>query len=637
MSAPTSKHFDPTEAPNLNALWTQLAFAEWSRLGLSLAVVCPGSRSAPLAYAISRNPRIESIVAHDERSAGFVALGAARATGRAAVVVTTSGTAVANLLPAVIEASKTGTPMLLVTADRPPELHDCGANQSIQQSRIFGSFARWSIDLPCADAAIAPNWMLSTADEAWRRAHSPSQSAGPVHLNWMFREPLAPRVEPWKRELIADLSDWAQCQDPWRVAIGGGMSWNETINSLVDRIRTSSADAHRVLLCVGALYSPAMRVLAKELVKRLGCPVIADIGSGLRHGECRGDVVAHADLVAFSPAISKTLLPDFILRLGGAISSRRIGEFLAQSRSSGAREMVIRDGPERMDFEHAASLELSIDASFSAADFAQVGKQVGKQSHISASAAIDATSVINSNYAQAWKTADAIVAHVLDVHLDDRDEVLDEPSTARIISASCPSGATLLFGNSMPIRDADMHAAGVDSSVTVAVNRGASGIDGLIATAVGHARVTGAPTVAVVGDISLLHDLGSLALVAASRVPVIIVVVNNDGGGIFHFLPLADHPNTLEPWTTAPHGINFSAAATMFGLHYNSPTVRGGLVDDLGDALQRAANTNQSTLIEVRTNRVENVQFHRMLQGKIADALDRSRRVMLSTAEVNNQ
>ncbi|MCX5665346.1 MAG: 2-succinyl-5-enolpyruvyl-6-hydroxy-3-cyclohexene-1-carboxylic-acid synthase [Planctomycetota bacterium] len=207
MSASPSKHFDPTDAPNINALWTQLAFAEWSRLGLSLAVVCPGSRSAPLAYAISRNPRIESIIAHDERSAGFVALGAARATGRAAVVVTTSGTAVANLLPAVVEASKTGTPMLLVTADRPPELHDCGANQSIHQSHIFGAFARWSIDVPCADEAIAPHWILSTADEAWRRAHSPSQSAGPVHLNWMFREPLAPSVIFLSGHAVKNLGD----------------------------------------------------------------------------------------------------------------------------------------------------------------------------------------------------------------------------------------------------------------------------------------------------------------------------------------------------------------------------------------------------------------------------------------------
>ena len=629
MSASPSKHFDPTDAPNINALWTQLAFAEWSRLGLSLAVVCPGSRSAPLAYAISRNPRIESIIAHDERSAGFVALGAARATGRAAVVVTTSGTAVANLLPAVVEASKTGTPMLLVTADRPPELHDCGANQSIHQSHIFGAFARWSIDVPCADAAIAPHWILSTADEAWRRAHSPSQSAGPVHLNWMFREPLAPRIETWKRDSVSDLSEWARSQEPWRLAIDGGVSWEETINGLIDRIRTSSKDAHRVLLCVGALYSPAMRALAQQLAKRLGCAVLADIGSGLRHGDCRGDVIAHADLVALSPEMLSALRPDFILRFGGAISSRRIGEFLTQARRSGAREMIIRDGPERMDFEHAASIELSIDTNFSSI--------IRAQTSVASNTAIKATVVMKSIYADAWKSADATVASVLDARLEELEEVLDEPSTARIISAGCPSGTTLLVGNSMPIRDADMHAAGVKSSPTIAVNRGASGIDGLIATAVGHARVTGAPTVAFVGDISLLHDLGSLALVSVSTVPLIIVVVNNDGGGIFHFLPLADHPNMLEPWTTAPHGLNFSAAAKMFGLHYNSPTIRGDLVNDLAEAFMRAANLSKSTLIEVQTNRFENVDFHRLLQGEIIAALNLSSLVTQSTAEVNNQ
>ena len=244
---------------------------------------------------------------------------------------------------------------------------------------------------------------------------------------------------------------------------------------------------------------------------------------------------------------------------------------------------------------------------------------------------------MKSIYADAWKSADATVASVLDARLEELEEVLDEPSTARIISAGCPSGTTLLVGNSMPIRDADMHAAGAKSSPTIAVNRGASGIDGLIATAVGHARVTGAPTVAFVGDISLLHDLGSLALVSVSTVPLIIVVVNNDGGGIFHFLPLADHPNMLEPWTTAPHGLNFSAAAKMFGLHYNSPTIRGDLVNDLAEAFMRAANLSKSTLIEVQTNRFENVDFHRLLQGEIIAALNLSSLVTQSTAEVNNQ
>ena len=614
--------FDPTEAPNLNALWTGLAFEEWSRLGLSLAVVCPGSRSAPLAYAISQNPRIQSIVVHDERAAGFVALGAARATGRAAVVVTTSGTAVANLLPAAIEAAKTGTPMLLVTADRPPELHDCGANQCIEQRGIFGTFSRWSIEVPCADCSIHPRWVLSTADEAWKRAHSPSRLAGPVHLNWMFREPLAPRMEAWDRGVASELTNWMKGRAPWRCEVGGVFdelfdegsdagqrSWDHMAVELVGRIADATRGARRVVLCVGALYSPAMRSLASCLATRLGSPVIADIGSGLRFGGAGIDVVAHADLIPLSAAVAKTLMPDFIVRLGGAISSRRVGEFLEQARRSGARELVIRDGPERSDPQHTAQLELSIDLS--------------ERPRINTRTASQESLAFDVSYAKAWRDADARIASVLESHLDDATDALDEPSTARIAVATCPTGSILLVGNSMPIRDADMHAASSESSLMVAVNRGASGIDGLIATAVGHARVTGKPTVALVGDLSLLHDLGSLAIVGAGSHPVVIIVVNNDGGGIFHFLPLADHPKLLEPWTTAPHGVNFAAAAEMFGIAYLVPETRGELTGGIKDALRRAVESNHSTMIEVRTNRQENFDFHRRLQSSVAAELDR--------------
>jgi len=607
----SAQQFDPTEAPNLNALWTQLAFAEWSRLGMSLVVVCPGSRSAPLVHAVARLSNIPSVIAHDERAAAFVALGAARATGRAAVVVTTSGTAVANLLPAAIEASKTGTPLLLVTADRPPELHDCGANQCISQSGIFGSFARWSIDVPCAHGAIDPSWILSTADEAWRRAHTPSQSAGPVHLNWMFREPLAPSAETWDRKSVAHLAEWSMSAKPWRELVAVAPMHDELADLLVERLQDATREARRVVVSVGALYSPAMRQLVRDVVCRLGYPVIADIGSGLRHGECSAAVVAHGDLIALS-TVSDHLMPDAIVRIGGGLSSRRVGEFLARARRSGAREIVVRDGPERIDFQHAATTEVSIDAS----------QFVPNRAKMAVKALI--SPVGNGAYQQAWQDADTLVGRILHRRLDNHSAELDEPSTARMVAALCPSDATLLVGNSMPIRDADMHASRVAHAPTIAVNRGASGIDGLIATAVGHAKATGELTVALVGDVSLLHDLGALALVATAHVRLVIVVVNNDGGGIFHFLPLADHPRLLEPWTTAPHGVDFSAAAKMFGLEYVAPKMRDDLRDSFAVALHLAADSQQSTLIEVRTVRSENLNFHRQLQAEIVAALDQS-------------
>ncbi len=606
--------FKPTEAPNLNALWSRLAVEEWSRLGVSLAVVCPGSRSAPLANAIAENPAIRSTIAHDERAAGFVALGAARATGRAAVVVTTSGTAAANLLPAVVEASATGTPLIVVTADRPPELRDCGANQSISQCRIFGEFARWAIDVPCADAGIAPSWILSTVDEAWTRAHAPSWTAGPVHFNWMFREPLTPREVTWDRALVGDLRQWGSSRNRWRAEAPRALpirTWDVVVDELVAAIDAARGSASKVVLCVGALYSPQTRSIARGLAHALGCPTIADIGSGLRHGDVAGLVIGHADLVALSPELQTRLCPEFIVRFGGGISSRRVSEFLTRAREQGARELVVRDGPERMDPQHGASFELAVDVSTRAAE--------PSQTRMSTSAIRE---FIDESYSVAWLRADACAANVLAAQLDEGSSRVDEPSTARIVAANCPSGTTLLVGNSMPIRDADMHAARGVNAPMITVNRGASGIDGLIATAVGHARATGEPTIALVGDLSLLHDLNSLALVAASPVGTVIVVVNNDGGGIFHFLPLCDHPKLLEPWTTAPHGFDFSSAAKMFGLHYEAPAVRGELQANIRAAIGRASESGKSTVIEVQTNRVENVQFHRTIQTAVLAALD---------------
>ena len=602
-------------APNRNALWAQLALTEWGRLGLSLAVVCPGSRSAPLAHAVSNAAHIESMIAHDERAAGFVALGAARATGRAAVVITTSGTAVANLMPAVVEAAQTGTPLLIVSADRPEELHDCGANQSISQRKIFGEFARWSVDIPCADEAIDLPWVLSTADEAWHRAHGPTRPAGPVHLNWMFREPLAPRVEPWDRSELASISQWITGIEPWRRVLTSTRTSDDVLEDLVARVAREQGDASRVIVCVGALYSPAMRTAARVIARAIGAPVIADIGSGLRHGCQELTIIAHGDLIALSDRAREILRPEFVIRVGGGGSSRRLTQFFGHARGQGARELLIREGPERIDPDHAVRAEILLDC-------AQVAAlaSVTRMSARSASAQ-------TSDYTRAWLDAEREVESVLRDRLDGQSEQLDEPSTARIVAehaASTSSSAlsTLLVGNSMPIRDADMHAARTDAPLNIAVNRGASGIDGLIATAVGHARATKAATTVHLGDLSLLHDVGSLALVRASPVPLVIVVVNNDGGGIFHFLPLADHPTLLDPWATAPHGTTFSALAQAFALHYEAPLTRGELREVLAHAHDRSVHSKRSTLIEVRTVRSENLHFHRELQAVIRERLE---------------
>lgn len=592
------------DAPNWNALWAHLACEEWRRRGLSLAVVCPGSRSAPLAAAVAALRGVPTIIAHDERGGAFAALGAARATGRAALIVTTSGTAVANLLPAAVEASKTGTPLLLVTADRPPELHGCGANQCIRQQGIFGSFASWAIDMPCAGPDVQLSWVLATAGEAWDRAHAPSHTAGPVHINWAFREPLAPIVEAWDRASLGEIDRWMDGSAPWREPIA-----QESVEVVSAKViagaRAFAAKAQQPILCVGPLYSPGMRAVAQRVAETLGWPVLADIGSGLRSGRSCPRAIRHADLIVLDCAAAPQA-PDAVVRIGSLHSSRRVNEWVSAALGQGARLMLVRSTAEPADPDRAAGSEVVVDVR---ADLPHAARE-------SAAKPVREVPSPQAN-AAAWIAADDAVDTLLQEELDaDLGALLDEPSVARIVTEATPPGCTLLLGNSMPVRDADMHAPSMAEGVHIAVSRGASGIDGMLATAVGHAKATGEPAIALLGDLTLLHDLSSLALASSCGVGVVIVVVNNDGGGIFHFLPLQKHPALLEPWSTAPQGADFSAAAKIFGMSFTQPQRRADLRSALASAIAQARD-GCCSLIEVRTDRADNLAFHRSLQTKV--------------------
>jgi len=596
------------DAPNWNTLWAHLACEEWRRRGLSLAVVCPGSRSAPLAAAVAALRGVPTLIAHDERGAAFAALGAARATGRAALVVTTSGTAVANLLPAAVEASKTGTPLLLVTADRPPELHGCGANQCIRQQGIFGSFASWAVDMPCAGADVPLAWVLATAGEAWDRAHAPSHAAGPVHINWAFREPLAPTVEAWDRASLIEIDRWMDGSAPWRTPLAQE-GVDVVAAKVIEGARAFAARAQQPMLCVGPLYSPGMRSVAQRVAAELGWPVLADIGSGLRRSRSCTNLVRHADLIVLD-RVGAPQPPDAVVRIGALHSSRRVNEWISGSLAQGARLMLVRSAAEPADPDRAASSELVVDVR------ADLGASSQDAPEASAKGA-----VVQRKSLEDWIGADQAVDAVLKAELDsDSGASIDEPSVARIVTEMTPAGCTLLLGNSMPVRDADMHAPWMAEGTHIAVSRGASGIDGMLATAVGHAKATGEPVIALLGDLTLLHDLSSLALASSCGVGVVIVVVNNDGGGIFHFLPLQKHPALLEPWSTAPQGADFAAAARIFGMSFAQPQRRADLRTALSAALEQARD-GCCSLIEVRTERAENLAFHRQLQSKVTAAL----------------
>lgn len=577
-------------AENRNVLWAGLLVEELVRqsIGRPLIIVCPGSRSSPLALAAGRlAERAEVVVAIDERCAGFIALGAA-ADGREPIVITTSGTAVANLMPACVEASASERPIVFLTADRPAELLDCGANQTIRQRDLLGGFVRWAHELPLPNDLVDASVVLSIADEARHRARFPVP--GPVHLNVPLREPLAPTPEPYAVTPCARLESWAA--DPAQV-------WRTIPRERRSRITGDEpgiallAQARRGAIVAGAgCDAKATAALAKAI----RWPVIADIGGGLRTTG-NGDVVVSLPDLIWSEGpetLRERLRPDVLLRVGGPMSSKRLNQSLLAE----VPTVLLRSGATRFDDRHSAAAE--IDG--------------GPADLLALAPAWHPSGVLAD-----WRVAGAIAESQLSKALADAppDAPIDEPWLARTLLAALPPWSTLVLGNSMPIRDADLHAAG-DGPERVVVNRGASGIDGLVSTAVG-AALSGRPTTLLLGDLSLLHDLGGLANVLPTKAKLNIVVVNNDGGGIFHFLPVAEAPGAqadFERLFGTPHGLRFEAAAAMFGVRHTRATDRASARSAIAGLSAHAPQ-----LVECVTDRRTNVAAHRRVRERMAVAL----------------
>jgi 2-succinyl-5-enolpyruvyl-6-hydroxy-3-cyclohexene-1-carboxylate synthase len=576
------------ETARLNTLWGRLLAEELARCGVRHVCISPGSRSTPLAAAVARSARLEGTLWLDERGAAFHALGIARATGMPAAVVCTSGTAVANLLPAVVEASQDCVPLLLLTADRPPELRECGANQAIRQPGIFGDQVRWFFELPVPDAAITARMPLTTVDQAVHRALGPP--AGPVHLNCLFREPLEPVAEcGWPEELpgrwVAGDGPLTAYSRPVAVPAPG-----ETAE-----IARLVRGASRGLLLVGELPGEADRDAARRLARHLGWPLVADVRSGLRLGGAPDSLVPHIDQLLLAEEVREDFAPDVLLHLGGQPVSKRLAQALA-ARPPAAR-VAVKEHPFRHDPEHR--LTHRVEASVARFCEALLGEPPGD----------------GGAWRAGLQAASTIAGEVLDRFV--AEEPLGEIAVARLVSREIPPGHGLALASSMPVRDMDMFGDVVGPPVRVASNRGASGIDGTVATAAGFACGLGRPATLVTGDLSLLHDLTALLHLGRLAQPLVIVLLNNGGGGIFHFLPIAAHADLLDPWFTAPHAADFSGVEPLFGIPCHRPAGAGAFVE----TYRRACGSGRPALIEVRTDRAHNLAAHRALGEAVAAAV----------------
>ncbi|MGB1250633.1 MAG: 2-succinyl-5-enolpyruvyl-6-hydroxy-3-cyclohexene-1-carboxylic-acid synthase [Candidatus Promineifilaceae bacterium] len=576
---------------NINTLWGSLLIEECIRHGLTYFCVSPGSRSTPLTVAVARNPRANHIICYDERGAAFHALGYARATGKPAVLICTSGTAAANYYPAVIEADVDHVPMVILSSDRPPELRGTMANQTIEQQHLFGRTVRSFFDLPVPTPAIPHQMPLTTIAHAIYRSQTPS---GPVHINCQFREPLAPTPQELPASYVEAATEYAESQRPITVYQAAERKVTDaTLAEFVNIIKTTE----RGIVAVGQLKSAEDRDAVLRFVDKLGWPTIADVTSGLRLGSGTNALLPFFDQALLSTTNAHH--PDTVIHIGGQLVSKRFLQFSARIRPK--NYVIIKDSPERHDPFHGVThrIHASINPMLS-----------------TVIPCFDR--VIHRHWREAWQLANRKIKTLLDERKT--DDILSEIDVARVVSQEIGADHALFMGNSMPIRDMDMYAVSNGARVPVAANRGASGIDGNLATAAGYAVGHDKATTFVVGDLTLMHDLNSLALLRMVKQPLTIVAINNGGGGIFHLLPIRDFEDVFEENFGTPHSFEYAHAAQMFGLDYFRPKTLSEFRQTYRAALQRPTHT----LIELQTNRQQNYDQHKQLAAEIRQELGRS-------------
>ena len=560
-----------TDYANINGIWSAVLIEELWRLGVRHYCIAPGSRSAPLTFAAAGHKGISRHVHFDERGLGYFALGLAKATGEPVALITTSGTAVANLYPAIIEACQSGIPLVVLTADRPPELIDCGANQAIDQLDVFGNYTGARLDLPPPDRSVSLRWLLGSIDQAYARL---SLQGVPLHINCMFREPLYPHQEEENSHIgddlyLAGIQQWMAAQTPYTEY------FLPELTRLPDKSRWHHFAGGKGLIVIGRLMSETDINVIVQLSECLGWPLIADVQSRL-HGHPKA--IRHADLLLAGSASGSVFNQvDRILQIGGYLTSGRLDRFIGKHHWE--EYWMLDPAPRRIDTGQRQSVRLIGDVN-------TVCHQL----------------LINSEEIQAdreWivpfmEHAEKL-AEVLQRNLLTR---LDEQWLGASLGALLPSESSLFLGSSLPIRVVDIFST--KHLPRVYASRGVSGIDGLIATAAGCAAGNQGVMVLLIGDIAFLHDLNSLKLAAQCKTPLVIVLVNNDGGGIFHVTTKgADSAaaQVISDYFVTPHGLSANHAAELFRIDYSAPKT----VDDFIAQFNKACSKAGCTIIEVFT------------------------------------
>lgn len=577
---------------------------ELQRAGVHHIVICPGSRSTPLAMACAAQPGLRVWMHVDERSAAYFGLGMAKKLRQPVALLCTSGTAAANFLPAIVEAKLSHVSLLILTADRPHELRDNGAPQSIDQNRLYGTYVKWFVDVALPEATgEALRYIRTLANRA--AALACAVAAGPVHLNFPFREPLTPEpladqitTLPASRDRIAwegrpDNAPYVRVEDASLAA--------PTPERLARLAELASATT-RGLIVVGPCDNPALVEPLVLLARRLGYPILADPLSQVRWGgHDLEQVVSSYDAFLRVDSFVERAMPQLMIRFGGMPTSKPLLLYLKRY---AACPVIVVDGHGTWEepTQLAAELMHADPPAFCRNLLAALEDRQEGNDH-------------DRTWLTTWQRAERVTRQTLQEALQ-AFPVSFEGRVFTELARLLPDGATLYVGNSMPVRDMDTFFWSNKRRVRIMANRGANGIDGVVSSALGASAASSQeePTVLVIGDLSFFHDLNGLLAARLYRLNLTIVLVNNDGGGIFSFLPQAAYPEHFEQLFGTPTGLDFRPAVQMYQGHFQ----RVDNWEEFHEALLEGFSVGGLRVIEIPTERTSNVQMHRQLWQALA-------------------
>ncbi|MGG3450692.1 2-succinyl-5-enolpyruvyl-6-hydroxy-3-cyclohexene-1-carboxylic-acid synthase [Domibacillus aminovorans] len=535
-----------------------------NRSGVEYAVISPGSRSTPMAILMEEHPDLTTFIQVDERSAGFFALGLAKSTQKPVALLCTSGTAAANYMPAVAEAAISRVPLIVLTSDRPPELRDVGAPQAIDQIHLYGHTAKWFAEMAIPEST--ENALRYVRTQGARAVFEATAApGGPVHLNFPYREPLLPDYDGIYERIYIPA--------PIRLITGKQMPDEQQMNEIADTIHVEKG-----VIVAGELVNMNALSAILSLSEKRGWPIIADPLSQLRKN---ADVMDSYDAFLRDDDIKDALKPEVIIRFGALPVSKSL--MLYMERHSNVPHVIVdTDGGWRDPFHLATHMVRVNEAAFCI----EMMKRLPEQS---------------SNWTTCWQKVNAAARTVMK-----EADGMDEGALFSRFLQAVPEGASIFTGNSMPIRDLDSFLFAGEQHVRLYGNRGANGIDGLVSTALGIAA-SGENVYAVIGDLSFFHDVNGLLGAKMNRLSMTVLVMNNDGGGIFSYLPQSGEKKHFERLFGTPTGLKFEHAAALYGCHY----VR----IDSGDQLAKELNESRDgvTILEAFTDRAANTSVHRTL------------------------